>query len=60
MESDIIRIVVVAVIAGLLWFANERLNKVPDFKQVVSVVIIVVAILLVLFPAIDLVKIAIH
>lgn len=60
METDIIKIVVICIVAGLLWWANDSLNTVPKLKQVVSVLVIVVGVLCVLGPAIDLVKIAIH
>ncbi len=48
MEINIIEIVIIIVIAGLAWYANENLNMVPVLKKVVQVVIVVVAVLLLL------------
>jgi len=48
MDINIIQLVVIVVLAGLAWWVNEQLNPVPVLKNVVSVVIVVVAILLVL------------
>jgi hypothetical protein len=48
MDIDIIRLIVIIVIAGLCWFANSKLNPVPVLKTVVDVIIVVVAVLLVL------------
>lgn len=48
MDIDIIRIIVIIVIAGLCWFANEKLNNIPVLKTVIQVIIVVVAVLLLL------------
>ena len=48
MDIDVIRIVVILIIAGLCWYANARLNKVPVLNEVVSVLIVVLSVLLLL------------
>lgn len=48
MDIDIIRILVICVVAGLCWWANNKLNTVPVLRKVVQVIIVVVAVLLVL------------
>ena len=45
MDIDIIAIVIIMIFAGLAWYANETLNKVPTLKQIVSVLIILIAVL---------------
>lgn len=48
MNIDIIQIIVIIVFTGLSYWANDMLNKVPTLKQVVSVLIVVVAVLMLL------------
>jgi hypothetical protein len=48
MDIDIVRIIVILVIAGLCWYANNALNKVPVLVTVINVLIIVFSVLLVL------------
>ena len=48
MEINIIQIVVICILAGLAYWANDKLNTVPVFKTVVQVLIVVVAVLLLL------------
>jgi hypothetical protein len=48
MDINIIQLIVICVIAGLCWWANETLNSVPILKKVVQVIIMVAAVLLVL------------
>lgn len=48
MEINLIQLVLIIVIAGLCYWANEKLNTVPVLKTVVQVVIVVVAIILLL------------
>lgn len=48
MEINLIQIVVIIVIAGLCWYVNEALNRVPTLKQVVSVLIVVISVLMLL------------
>jgi uncharacterized membrane protein YwzB len=47
-DVNIIQLIVIVIIAGLCWWANESLNNVPVLKKVVQVLIVVVAVLLVL------------
>ncbi len=48
MHIDLGNIFVICVIAGLCYYVNEMLNKVPLLKTVVTVIIVVVAVLLLL------------
>ena len=48
MTIDVIGLLVIIVLAGLAWYANEQLNKIPTLKQIIAVLIIIVAVLLVL------------
>lgn len=48
MDINVIQLVVIIILAGLAWWANNMLNKIPVLKTVISVIIVVVAILLVL------------
>jgi hypothetical protein len=45
MDINIVSIIVIIVIAGLCWWANQKLNTVPVLKNVVDVIIVVVAVL---------------
>jgi hypothetical protein len=45
MDINLIQIIVIIILAGLAWWANEMLNKIPVLKTVVSVIIVVVAVL---------------
>jgi small-conductance mechanosensitive channel len=44
----VVNLAVICIIAGLAYWANDQLNRVPVLNNVIKVVIIVVAILLVL------------
>lgn len=48
MTIDVVRVVLIVVLASLAWWANEKLNRVPVARTVVSVLIVVVAVLLLL------------
>lgn len=48
MEINVMQIIVIIVLAGLAYWANDMLNKVPTLKQVVSVLIVVVAVIMLL------------
>ena len=48
MEINLIQLIVIIVLASLAWWANGKLNTVPVLKNVIDVLIVVVAILLVL------------
>ena len=48
MEINILAIVVIIVLAGLAWYCNEKLNSIPVLKNVVSVIIVVVSVLMLL------------
>ncbi len=48
MEINIIQIIVIIILAGLAYWANDKLNMVPVLKTVVQVLIVVVAVLLLL------------
>jgi len=48
MVINIIQIVVILIIAGLCWYANNALNKVPVLQNVVNVLIVVVSVLMLL------------
>lgn len=48
MEINIIAIVVICILAWLAYWSNEQLNNVPVLKNVVRVIIVVVAVLLLL------------
>jgi hypothetical protein len=47
-DINILQLIVICIIAGLCWWANETLNTVPVLKKVIQVLIVVVAVLLVL------------
>jgi hypothetical protein len=48
MNIDIIQIIVIIVVVGLCYWANDQLNKVPVLINVVRVLIVVIAVLLLL------------
>lgn len=48
MNIDIIQIIVICIFAGLAYWANDQLNKVPTLRTIVQVLIVVVAVLLLL------------
>ena len=48
MDIHLMQIVVILIIAGLCWYANEALNSVPVLKTVIRVIIVVVSVLLLL------------
>lgn len=48
MEINILSIIVICILAWLAYWANEQLNNVPVLKNVVRVIIVVVAVLLLL------------
>lgn len=56
---DVIQIIVIIVLSGLAYWANDMLNKVPTLKQVVSVLIVVVAVLM-LLQSLDILHSNIH
>lgn len=45
MEIDLVRVLLVIIIAALAWYANANLNPVPVLKNVVNVLIVVVSVL---------------
>jgi hypothetical protein len=48
MDINVIQIVVICVLAGLAYWANDKLNNVPLLKTVIQVIIVVVAVLMVM------------
>lgn len=48
MHINILQIIVILIIAGLAWYANQQLNPVPVLKNVVNVLIVVVSVLVLL------------
>lgn len=48
MTINLVSIIVIIIIAGLCYWANEQLNNVPVLKTVVKVIIVVVAVLMLL------------
>lgn len=48
MDINVIQIILIIVLAGLAYWANDILNNVPTLKQVVQVLIVVVAVILLL------------
>jgi len=48
MEVNVIQLVVICVLAGLAYWANDKLNNVPMLKTIIQVIIVVVAVLLIL------------
>ena len=48
MEINLIQIIVIIVLAGLAYWANDQLNNVPVLKNVVRVLIVVIAVILLL------------
>lgn len=48
MQINIVQIIVIVVLAGLAWWANEMLNRIPVLKTVISVIIVVVAVIMLL------------
>ena len=46
MEVNVIQLIVICVLAGLAYWANDKLNNVPLLKTIVQVVIVVVAVLM--------------
>ena len=51
MEINLVSILVIVIIAGLCWYANNALNNVPVLKNVINVIIVVVSVLLLLQSA---------
>jgi hypothetical protein len=45
MDINIIQIILIIVLSGLAWYANDKLNNVPTLKPIVQVLIVVVAVL---------------
>lgn len=43
---SILQVVVIIIISGLCWFANDKLNPVPYLKTVVQVLIVLASVLL--------------
>lgn len=48
MVINLIGIIVVIILAGLAYYANEQLNNVPILKNIVRVLIVVVSVLLIM------------
>ena len=48
MTINILGLIVIIILCGLAWYANNALNQVPVLKNVVSVIIVVVGVLLIL------------
>jgi len=48
MDINVIQIVVICILAGLAYWANDKLNNVPLLKTVIQVIIVVVAVLMVM------------
>lgn len=48
MEINILQLIVIIVLAGLAWYANNTLNNVPGLKPLINVLIVIVSVLLVL------------
>lgn len=48
MEINVLTILVIIVLAGLAYYANSKLNSIPMLKNVIDVLIVVVAVLLLL------------
>ena len=48
MHIEIGKLIVIVALAGVAWYANEKLNRVPVMKEVISVIIVVVAVILAL------------
>lgn len=48
MTINVLGIVLIVIFAGLAWWANETLNKVPTLKPIIQVIIVVVAVVLLL------------
>lgn len=48
MDINIVQLVVIVILAGLVWYANNTLNQVPVLKNVLNVIIVVVSVLLIL------------
>ena len=60
MENDVIRLAVTVVLGWAAWYSNQRLNPIAALKNVLDVVIIVVAVLFCITPVVDIIKIALH
>jgi hypothetical protein len=52
MENNIIALVVIVIVACLLWWANETINRVPALKPLVAVAIVVISVLMSIRPLI--------
>ena len=48
MDINVMQLIVIIVLCGLAWWANNQLNNIPVLKNVVNVLIVVVGVLLVL------------
>ncbi len=48
MTINLMQIIVIIVIAGLCWYANNALNQIPVLRNVVNVLIVVVSVLMLL------------
>ncbi len=48
MDINILAIVVVIILAGLCWYANEQLNNIPVLKSIIRVLIVVLSVLMVM------------
>jgi hypothetical protein len=49
MTINFVNILVIVILAGLFWWANERVNTVPILKPIIQVVIVVGAVLALLY-----------
>jgi hypothetical protein len=48
MQINLIAILVIVILAGLCYYANNALNNVPVLKNVINVIIVVVSVLMIL------------
>lgn len=48
MNIDIMQVIGIIIIAGLVYWTNDKLNNVPTLKKIVQVLIVVVAVVLLL------------
>jgi len=48
MTINIMQLIVIIIIAGLAWYANNSLNNVPVLRNVVNVLIVVISVLMLL------------
>jgi uncharacterized membrane protein YwzB len=54
MDPNIIRLVIIIVVACLLYWANNALNTVPLLKRVIQVAIVVISVLMCIQPSLNL------